>query len=79
MKKVLERKFVSLINLQTIDTKIEDTLNDRPSTYMSADVRDPEPFTSAHLQYGHRIVLLLHCTFRYINDPHYGALTTANI
>ena len=78
MKKVLERKFISLINLQTIVTEIEDTLNDHPLTYVSVDVRALEPLTHAHLQYGHRIVLLLHCTSD-INDPDYGALTAANL
>ena len=35
---------------------------------MSANVRDPEPLTPAHLLYGRRIVLLPHCTSD-INDP----------
>ena len=55
---VLGRTFVSLTSLQTIVTEIEATLNDRPLTYMSSDVNDPEPLTPAHLLYGRRIVLL---------------------
>ena len=57
MKKVLGRTFVSLIDLQTIVTEIEATLNDRPLIYMFANVRDPELLTPAHLLYGRRIVL----------------------
>ena len=75
---VLGRTFVSLIDLQTIVTEIEATINDRPLTYMSADVRDPEPLTPAHLLYGRRIVLLPHCTSD-INDPDYGAPTAASL
>ena len=52
MKKVLGRTFVSLTSLQTIVTEIEAVLNDRPITYMSSDVSDPEPLTPAHLLYG---------------------------
>ena len=78
MEKVLGRTFVSLIDLQTIVTEIEATINDCPLTYMSADVRDPEPLTPAHLLYGRQIVLLPHCTSD-INDPDYGAPTAASL
>ena len=76
MKKVLGRTFVLLI--QTIVTELEATLNDHPLTYMSADIRDPEPLTPAHLLYGCQIVLLPHCTSD-ISDLDYGVPTTANL
>ena len=46
------RTFISLTGLQTIVIKIEAVLNDRPITYVSSDVSDPEPLTPAHLLYG---------------------------
>ena len=36
--------------------EVEAILNDRPLTYVSPDLKDPEPFTPAHLLYGRRIV-----------------------
>jgi len=35
-------------------------LNDRPLTYVSTDIADPEPLTSAHLMYARRIASVLH-------------------
>ena len=51
VKKVLGRAFVSLSTLQTITTEIEAHLNNRPLTYVSSDIDDPEPLTPAHLLY----------------------------
>ena len=80
-RKVLGRTFVSLTSLQTIVTEIEATLNDRPLTYMSSDVNDPEPLTPAHLLYGRRIVLLPYPTTdgSEIDDPEYGETTGASL
>ena len=78
MNKAMGRTCVSLIHLQTIVTEIEGTLNNRPLTYMSADVRDPEPLTPAHLLYGCQIVLLPHCTLD-ISDLDYGVATASNL
>ena len=58
LKKVLGRTFISLISLQTIIVEIEAVLNDRPLTYVSSDMSDPEPLTPAHLLYGRRIISL---------------------
>ena len=58
LKKVLGRTFVSLISLQTVIVEIEAALNDRPLTYVSSDMSDPEPLTPAHLLYGRRIISL---------------------
>ena len=54
IKKTLGRAFVMLKQLETIVTEIEAILNDRPLTYVSPDLSDPEPLTPAHL-YGKRI------------------------
>ena len=46
---------------------------------MSSDVSDPEPLTSAHLLYGHRIVPLSYPTTdgSEIDNPTYGETTAA--
>ena len=46
--------------LQTLVVEIEAVLNDRPLTYLSADIDDPEPLTPSHLLYGRRITALPH-------------------
>ena len=45
IKKTLGRAFVTLQQLETIVTEIEAMLNDRPLTYVSPDLSDPEPLT----------------------------------
>ena len=49
LKKVLGRSYVSLLDLQMIIVEIEAILNDRPLTYVSPDLKDPEPLTPVHL------------------------------
>ena len=75
LKKVLGRSYVSLLDLQTIIVEIEAILNDRPLTYVSPDLKDPEPLTPAHLLYGRRIVSLPHPMIEgeVIDDPDYGS------
>ena len=46
--------------LQTIVIEVELILNDRPLTYFSDDIRDPEPLTPSHLLHGRRMNSLLH-------------------
>ena len=60
VKKSLGRTFVSLQVLETVVVEIESMLNDRPLTYVSTDISDPEPLTPAHLMYGRRIVSAPH-------------------
>ena len=72
---------MGLKGLQTIATEIEAVLNDRPITYMSSDVSDPEPLTPAHLLYGRRIVPLPYPATdgSEIDDPTYGDTTGTSL
>ena len=74
-KKVLGRLYVSLLDLQTIIVEIKAILDDRPLTYVSPDLKDPEPLTPSHLLYGRRIVSLPHPITEgdEISDPDYGS------
>ena len=74
LKKVLGRTFATLSTIQTIIVEIEGILNDRPLTYMSSDVKDPEPLTPAHLLYGRRIISLPYHSVEEdeLNDPDFG-------
>ena len=58
VRKVLGRSFINLEALQTMVVEIEAILNDRPLTYQSADIVDPEPLTPSHLLYGRCITTL---------------------
>jgi hypothetical protein len=40
-------------------TEIEAILNDRPITYVSSELNDPEPLTPAHLLYGRKMTSLI--------------------
>ena len=73
LKKVLGRTFISLIALQTIVVEVEAILNDRPITYTSTDLNDPEPLCPSHLLYGRRIVSLPYpqVSAEDITDPDY--------
>ena len=78
LKKVLGRALITLSDLQTIIVEIEGILNDRPLTYISADIDDDEALTPSHLLNGRRITLLPreNVNEEDINDPDYGNLTT---
>ena len=60
IKKVLGRRHVSLLTLETITVEVEATLNDRPLTFVSSELGDPEPLTLAHLLHSRRITCLPH-------------------
>ena len=70
MKKTLGRAFIPLSKLETIIVEIEAMLNDRPLTYVSSDITDPEALTAAHLIYGRRILFVPNTTEEII-DPTY--------
>ena len=60
IKKVLGRRHISLMVLETIVIEIEAVLNDRPLTFVSSELGDVEPLTPAHLLHGRRITYLPH-------------------
>ena len=66
------RTFVTLPVLEAIVVEIEAGLNDRPLTYISAEVDDIEPLTPAHLVYGRRITSLPHPHNDDPDDPDYN-------
>ena len=75
-KKVLGRSHISLPVLQTMIVEVEAVLNNRPLTYASSDINDPQPITPAHLLYGRTITSLPHeheheHEYTDINDPDY--------
>ena len=78
IRKVLGRSFITLEALQTLVVEIEAVLNDRPLTYLSADLDDPEPLTPSHLLYGRRITTLPHPEFEddELADPTYCTSST---
>ena len=60
LKKALGRAYVTLPSLQTIVVEIEAHLNNRPLTYVSSDLDEPEPLTPSHLLYGRIIDTVPH-------------------
>ena len=72
VKKTLGRAHVNLMTLQTIIAG-EAILNDRPLTYVSDDLLDPEPLTPAHLLHGRWLTRVPneHVTIEDITDPTY--------
>ena len=60
VKKTLGRAFISREQLETIVVEVEAMLNDRPLTYASSDLADPEPLTPSYLLYGRRIQMVPH-------------------
>jgi len=77
LRKVLGRAFVTLPALQTLIVEIEAVLNDRPLTYVSTDLDDPNPLTPSHLLCGRRITSLPHKIVE--DDPTYGVLPVREI
>jgi len=73
-KKTLGRAHVSLQVLQTVVVEVELTLNNRPLTYISDDVRDPQPLTPSHLLHGRTLDRLPHhlMAAEDIQDPSYN-------
>ena len=74
IKKVLGRRHISLSMLETIIVEIEATLNDRPLTFVSSELGDPEPLTPANLLHGRRITCLPHqdIDIDELQDPTYS-------
>ena len=50
LKKILGRMCATLESLQTIFIQVEALLNDRPLTYASLDISDPEPIAPSYLR-----------------------------
>ena len=72
--KVLGRRVVSLITLETVIVEIKAALNDQPLTLVSSEQGELEPLTPAHLLHGRRITYLPHETADDddLIDPTYG-------
>ena len=77
VKKTLGRVRINLATLETIVVETETILNDRPLTYISDDLTDPQPLTPAHLLHGRRLTRLPHeiTTFEDLQDPNYHVAT----
>ncbi|XP_062590223.1 uncharacterized protein LOC134251820 [Saccostrea cucullata] len=58
LKKIIGRSYIDLETLQTVVTEVEAIVNDRPLTYVSSNLEDPEPLTPSHLLYGRRLTSL---------------------
>ena len=73
IRKTLGRAFISLQQLQTIVVEVEAMLNDRPLTYVTSDLCDPQPLTPSHLLNGRRIQQIPHSPDdpEELDDPSY--------
>ena len=73
LKKTLGRTHVTLEGLQTVIVEVEALLNDRPLTYLSSDINDPDPISPSHLLHGRKIVTLPHLRVQEdeIHDPNH--------
>ena len=60
IKKKLGLPFISRERLEAIIVEVEAMLNDRPLTYVSSDLSDPEPLTPSSLQYSRRVQMIPH-------------------
>ena len=58
IKNVLGRSYLTLEELQTVYSKAEATMNDRPLTHVFCEPHESEAITPSHLLYGRRIVTL---------------------
>ena len=52
LKNVLGGAHITSLMLETLVVEIKALMNDRPLTYVSSDIQDAGPLTSAHLLYG---------------------------
>ena len=70
VKKTLRRAHISREQLEIIIVEEEAVLNDRPLTYVSSDLADPEPLTPSYLLYGRRVQMIPHDleNFDYLKD-----------
>ena len=77
IKKTLGRAHVSLLVLQTIVVEVELILNNRPLTYLSDDVQDPEPLTPSHILYERMLTNLPHelVSQEHLQDPSYDEIS----
>ena len=71
LKKILGRTHITLEGLQTIIVEVEALLNERPLTYTSCDISDPEPISPSQLLQGRRIVTLPY-PMTQDDDPEFG-------
>ena len=60
IKKVLHRALINLSEMQTLIKEVQVVVNDRPITFVSHDVNDPEPLTPSKLLYGYDVSALPH-------------------
>ncbi len=74
LKKTLGRSLLTLDELNTLVVEVEAVINDRPITYVPADVGDLEPLSPSMLANGRNITVLPHriITMDDMNDPDYG-------
>ncbi|XP_074661993.1 uncharacterized protein LOC141914638 [Tubulanus polymorphus] len=81
LKRVLVRAYISMSELITLVAEIEMVINNRPLTYLSDDVTDPEPLTPSHLLHGRVMSNLPHLSDTdAISDPEYGvSINTQNL
>ncbi|XP_063442133.1 uncharacterized protein LOC134722442 [Mytilus trossulus] len=76
LKKILGRACIDLPLLQTLVVEIEAYLNNRPLTYISSDIADPEPLTPSHLLYGRQIKSFPYPLYTDETDSYSADLTT---
>lgn len=74
LKKTLGRALVTIDELCTIIVEIEAVINERPITYVSSELNDPEALTPSMLLYGRSITILPHksATVETLQDPDYS-------
>ena len=70
LKKTIGRASLNAVELATMLTEIEATLNSRPLTYTYGDIDDGPPLTPSHFLCGHRL-LALPCPESTEEDPEY--------